>query len=313
MYNDNSSPTVTNCTFSGNSAGGGGGMCNGYYSSPTVTNCNFIGNGAEGGGGMFNSYNSSPIVTGCTFSSNSADFGGGVYNDGSSPILTNCTFSNNTADGGGGMYNDHSYPVVTNCTFTGNSAKCTFSGNVGQQGGGMFWGFYTPVINCCIFWDNGSDGICGRVSTDRVTYCNIEGGWPGEGNIDADPCFVDSGYWDPNGTPEDANDDFFVTGDYHLKSQAGRYNPITQTWVYDAVTSPCIDAGDISDPIGYEPFPNGGIINMGAYGGTTEASKSYFGLPLCETIVAGDINGDCKVNFLDFRLMALHWCEDNRE
>ena len=61
----------------------------------------------------------------------------------------------------------------------------------------------------------------------------------------------------------------------------------------------------------YEPFPNGGIINMGAYGGTAEASKSYFGEPVCETIVAGDINGDCKVNFKDFALMAFHWLEDN--
>jgi len=67
----------------------------------------------------------------------------------------------------------------------------------------------------------------------------------------------------------------------------------------------------MSDPVGYEPFPNGGIINMGAYGGTAEASKSYFGGPPCETIVAGDINGDCKVDFFDFALMAFHWLEDN--
>jgi hypothetical protein len=77
----------------------------------------------------------------------------------------------------------------------------------------------------------------------------------------------------------------------------------------DEVTSPCIDAGNPKSPIGYEPFPNGGIINMGAYGGTAEASKSYFGTTPCKTVVAGDINGDCKVNFLDFRLMALHWLE----
>jgi len=62
-------------------------------------------------------------------------------------------------------------------------------------------------------------------------------------------------------------------------------------------------------PVGHEPFPNGGIINMGAFGGTDEASKSYFDKPPCETVVAGDINGDCEVNFLDFRLMALHWME----
>jgi len=49
---------------------------------------------------------------------------------------------------------------------------------------------------------------------------------------------------------------------------------------------------------------------MGAYGGTEEASKSYFGQPPCETIVAGDINGDCIVNFLDFRFIALRWLRD---
>jgi hypothetical protein len=48
---------------------------------------------------------------------------------------------------------------------------------------------------------------------------------------------------------------------------------------------------------------------MGAYGGTAEASKSYFRGPVCETIVAGDINGDCKVDYLDFALLASHWLE----
>jgi len=43
----------------------------------------------------------------------------------------------------------------------------------------------------------------------------------------------------------------------------------------DDVTSPCIDAGDPNSPVGDEPEPNGGRINMGAYGGTEEASKSH--------------------------------------
>jgi hypothetical protein len=63
-------------------------------------------------------------------------------------------------------------------------------------------------------------------------------------------------------------------------------------------------------PVGQEPFPNGGIVNMGAYGGTAQASKSYFGEPICQIIIAGDINGDCKVDFNDFALMAAHWLED---
>ncbi|MBN1505338.1 MAG: hypothetical protein JW955_00750 [Sedimentisphaerales bacterium] len=79
----------------------------------------------------------------------------------------------------------------------------------------------------------------------------------GTGNIDADPLFAD---------PADS--------DCHLKSQVGRWEAASQTWVIDDVTSPCIDAGDPNSPVGDEPEPNGGRINMGAYGGTAEASKS---------------------------------------
>jgi hypothetical protein len=149
-----------------------------------------------------------------------------------------------------------------------------------------------------------------------VDYSDIQGGWPGEGNIDSDPCFADPGHWadanDPNVAvePNDPNA-VWVDGDYHLKSQAGRWDPNSGTWVQDDVTSPCIDTGDPNSPIGHEPFPNGGIINMGAYGGTAQASKSYFGEPICETIIAGDINGDCKVDFKDFVIMAHHWLEDH--
>ncbi|OHB63140.1 MAG: hypothetical protein A2Y76_15295 [Planctomycetes bacterium RBG_13_60_9] len=151
-----------------------------------------------------------------------------------------------------------------------------------------------------------------------MTFTNLKGGtelvydpcgavtW-GPGNIDADPCFANPGHWDPNGTADDPNDDFFVVGDYHLKSQTGRWDPNRQSWVKDDVTSPCIDAGDPNSPVGDEPFPNGGRINMGAYGGTAEASKSYFGEPTCETIIAGDINGDCKVDSRDLAILSQHW------
>jgi len=69
-------------------------------------------------------------------------------------------------------------------------------------------------------------------------------------------------------------DDFWVEGDYHLKSRKGRWDPISEDWVIDDVISPCIDAGDPNSPIGHELFPNGGRINMGAFGGTAEASMS---------------------------------------
>lgn len=151
-------------------------------------------------------------------------------------------------------------------------------------------------ITNCIIWDGGNEILNADGSIISIAHSNIQGGWSGIGNIDADPCFAEV----------DAND-------FHLKSQGGSWSPDSQSWVQDGVTSPCIDAGNPADPVGLEPFPNGGIINMGAYGGTDEASKSYFGTALCETIVAGDINGDCKVDFKDFALMSYHWLEDYTE
>jgi len=219
------------------------------------------------------------------------------------PSLFYCIFSGNSSERGGGIFNlqRNGGLSISNCTFSGNSAR--FGGS------GVYSYSEMAVINC-IFWSNLNPAIIDEAAV-TITYSDIQGGWPGEGNIDTDPCFVDSGYWDPNGTPDEQVDDFWVDGNYHLKSQAGRWEPTTQAWTMDDVTSPCIDAGNPNSSLGHEPFPNGGRVNMGAYGGTAEASKSYFGKPTCETIVAGDINGDCKVDFLDFAILAYHWLEDN--
>ncbi len=184
--------------------------------------------------------------------------------------------------------------LIENCTLV---AVC--------DGIEIFEGRTCTIKNCILYRHNWALVPAG--ATLNISYCNFEGGrdriwgsgivnW-GPGNIDTDPCFAQLG-------------DFQTEGDYHLKSQAGRWDPNSESWALDGVTSPCIDAGDPMSPIGPEPFPNGGRINMGAFGGTSEASKSYFGKPLCKTILAGDVNGDCRINFLDFGIMALHWLED---
>ena len=341
---DSSTAKLIGCTFSRNSGYSGGGIYNGKIydgqSTLTLNNCIFNENSAMAGGGVYNC--DSITVINCSFignlayvSSNEYGYGGGMYTYalGNATII-NCTFSQNLAkDSGGGMY-AIGFSTVTNCIFSGNSAveygggiccrqgrstlaNCIFAGNSAQDGKALacFSASLLPRSNVqginCILWDGGDEIFKAEGFSTKVSYSDIKGGWPGEGNIDADPCFASPGYWDPNGTPEDANDDFWVDGDYHLKSQAGRWDANEGRWTKDEVTSPCIDAGDPASPIGYEPFPNGGIINMGAYGGTAKASKSYFGEPPCETIVAGDINGDCKVDFKDFALMAFHWLEEN--
>jgi predicted outer membrane repeat protein len=329
MFNNYSSATLINCTFTGNLALRGGGVYN-NRSNPRLANCTFWGNSAAGlGGGMYNEY-SSPTLTNCTFSRNSARSGGGMYSSWvGTPILTDCTFAANRAGrSGGGMYNAYNCkPTITNCTFSGNRAghdgggirnfynsnpsvaNCTFSGNSAEgQGGAMDNSYSSATLTNCILWGNTLPQISANAS---IAYSDIQGGFTGIGNVDAHAHFTRPGYWDRNGTPEDPNDDFWIDGDYHLKSQAGRWDPAAQSWVNDDVTSSCIDAGDPRSPIGLEPFPNGGVVNMGAYGGTAEASKSYFGDPVCETIVAGDINGDCKVDLADFAIMALHWLEEH--
>jgi hypothetical protein len=213
------------------------------------------------------------------------------------------------------MYFRESVPIIMNNTVTGNFgagigyfwSTATIVNNTiaGNEGGiGCYESSWT--IANCILWDNGGD-----LSGCSATYSCIEDKNPGEGNIYSNPMFVVPGRWDNAGTPEIPWDDFWVDGDYHLKSQAGRWDANEGRWAIDEVTSPCIDAGDPASPISLEPFPNGGIVNMGAYGGTAEASKSYFGKPPCETIVAGDVNGDCAIDFKDLLFVALHWLESH--
>ncbi|NIP27243.1 MAG: hypothetical protein GWN67_22780 [Phycisphaerae bacterium] len=308
-----SRPTISNCIINCNSASNGGGICCGTDSSPLIKNCTIVNNDA-GGGGIY-CVDSCPHITNCLITNNIAPWfpgpvptsGGGIKSEVSSPIIENCIISGNAATGeGGGILCAKGNPSINNCTISYNSAS-------GDGGGIMCYADCVLIVSNCIFWGNiGVPGpqislveieLLGGCPTFTISYSDVQGGAAGvyidsgctlnweAGNIDIDPLFADS-------------------GDYHLKSQAGRWETSSQAWVQDDVTSPCIDGGKPEDPIGNEPFPNGGVINMGAYGGTAEASKSYFGRPVCEIIVAGDVNGDCIVNYLDFRLMALNWLRD---
>jgi hypothetical protein len=213
LYNDVGSPTVANCTFSRNSAYSGGGVFNGdqYGGVLTLRNCTFIVNWAkETGAGMHNCFGISTL-TNCIFTTNSAGMqGGGMYNL-SSPKLTDCTFSGNKARDGGGVYNFKSSPVMINCKFSGNLARASGGGmcnnastlkldnstfacnSAGHDGAGMSnWDNSIAELVNCILWDDPPSEIYqepGSIVT--ITYSNIKGCWPGEGNRCDDPCFVD--------------------------------------------------------------------------------------------------------------------------
>jgi predicted outer membrane repeat protein len=252
MINGENSPLLINCTFSENSAAWGGGMYNGYNNNTTLTNCAFNENSGDSGGGMYNCENSMNLA-GCTFSGNFAEYGGGINCEYDANLtLENCIFSGNEAEYGGGVFCDsNSTSVLTNCSIVDNQ--------VTSSGGG----FYnsddsSTTLTNCIVWNNALEQIVNDAGGNAVvTYSNVQGGWSGQGNIDNDPLFADPS-----------------NGDYHLKSRGGRWDPVSQTWVRDGVTSPCVDAGDPTiTSFSLEPVPNGGRINMGAYGGTAEASK----------------------------------------
>jgi hypothetical protein len=136
--------------------------------------------------------------------------------------LTNCLIAENgqygIADG---------IVTITNCTIASNGL-CGVSS-------------YEPTVTNSIIYYNGSDGAQIESHLDAiVTYSDVQGGFPGDGNIDADPLFTDA-----------------INGNFHLLTG-----------------SPCIDAGDPASDCDAELSPNGGRINMGAYGGTPQASLS---------------------------------------
>ncbi len=268
MYNYQSSPTVSNCTFTANYAySAGGGMYN-YRNSPTVNNCTFKGNRTLGdGAGMSNMYGT-PTVDRCTFTANYAGYDGGAMdNSVSSPTLRNSTFINNLAARyGGGICNVYdSSPTVTNCTFTANTTVyygghgggvynsvrsnpmvevCTFSRNSAEAGGGMCnWYNSNPTVRNCTFADNnapkgramacdserklhpstvtivssiiwnGSDWLWNNDnSTIKITYSDVQGSWPGSGNIDTNPSFVYDLHLGPDSPCINAGDPNYVAG-----------------------------------------------------------------------------------------------------
>lgn len=217
------------------------------------------------------------VLRDCKFIANS---NAAIHTSGDQLMATGCIFAGNSGTGwGGAIHNASSLLRLTNCTFAGNRGTPSTIWHRGTLGS-------VAELTQCIVWD-GSTPFRGYGEEEPgilIKYSDVRGGYPGEGNVDVDPCFVEPGYWAAPNDPDvelgpDDPKAVWVNGDYHLKSQAGHWDRSGGTWVRDEVTSACIDAGEPNAPIGSEPFPNGAVVNLGAYGGTREASKSHFGEP----------------------------------
>lgn len=151
----------------------------------TLNNLIVTGNYAKDAGGGMYSQTASPTLTNVTFRSNTTDAaGGGMDVNIGSPSLTNVVFDNNSAGlQGGGMANfGSSTPTLINVTFSRNFASA---------GSGLYdnTGSVATLTNCILWGNTGARQISGSAT---VSYSDVQGGFSGTGNIDADPRFIDA-------------------------------------------------------------------------------------------------------------------------
>ena len=332
---ENSSLTIANCTISENTRSGG--IYCWRNTTATIIDCVISGND---GRGIYCWGSPAANIINCTITNNDMD--GIIVSGGDgSLIISNCTISENHYTGIRCSVGSTAIATISNCIITGNTGgwhgggikafahddgvvmitNCTITGNRADYGGGVSCPTGETIITNSIVWNNTNYDIClwnftplpnghvpGVPSKLTVSYS-----CPGiifveedpvrgdpililcVGNIDVDPCFAD-----PN------------NGDYHLKSAGWRWHRQRKVWTWDEVTSPCIDAGNPGSPLGDELMsvpddPNNEWgenlrINMGAYGGTAEASMAPPGWALLS-----DLSNDGIVNFVDLALQVEDW------
>jgi predicted outer membrane repeat protein len=222
ILNENSELTLTDCTFTANSARFAGALYGtaGAATTTTVVSCTFEGNftnstgGDNAGGAFVANAGSTALLTNCRFIDNTAATVGGAvgFND-ARVTLTNCTFLGNTSTGTGGAVfaNNFTQIEIMNGLFAGNHGfaggavrvqfsshadivNSTFAQNTASTGGGAVHLVSSGSLNMAnaILWSNVPDqvGLSGTQGAVTVGFSNIQGGWPGAGNINADPLFA---------------------------------------------------------------------------------------------------------------------------
>jgi parallel beta-helix repeat protein len=314
---------IENNTISENK--GGIAYCNGPVTGNIITN-NFDKSSADSGGALF--FCKGPI-TGNILAENYAMNKGGACYECSGNITGNRIIGNTSRIAGGALSNcrgriNNNIIAGNRSTNGGGLFSCyqiynnTIVGNIAEENGGAVSRCPGNISNNIIAFNSAGfvGGIYGAGTSSYNAFWSNEGGnfgggvTRGPGDIIAEPLFVSNGYWDNNETPDDS-DDFWVDGDYHVTSQAGRWSPVDQSWVNDSLTSPCIDAGgEPNEPNSdwtAELWPHGRRINIGAYGGTVQASMS-----MSDAGNIADLNPDVNdandwVDYNDMLLLTDKW------
>lgn len=147
-------------------------------------------------------------------------------------------------------------------------SKATYGGNIYVEG------FSKATVTNSIFWNNGPDAfyvegnseltVRFSIGASACTSSNAMGPIPASTTI----CKIGTGVFLPSSMSfaDETN------GDFHERSTAGRFS--NGSWILDSFTSAGIDKADPSATVATEPMPNGARANLGAFGGTREASKS---------------------------------------
>jgi len=277
ISNVSASPQIQNCIFSKNrivlGGRGGGAIFNSDSQSQIdksifIDNTSFDGTAGAAHGGAIYSQQGQTEITNCVFSNNNGYYGGAIYNSSTSMTAQNSIFSGNTATRDGGALSDwYSSIIVTNCTFTNN--RSNYRGGAIFNIGSTISG--NATLTNSVLWDN-TDNYSQSINDEiysvargvifpiNISYCNIKGGWAGEGNINSNPLFVDAN------NPAGADGKFFTLDD-GLRLR---------------INSPCIDAanGDtalLTDITGLERIDIADIPNTGT------GTPNYADIGACES------------------------------
>ena len=259
IYSKTGSPTIAHNKFSQCSAGGLGGGLYCDSGAPTITDNEFANCTATNGGGgvAFSSCTGGRLTEALIDGCSSTNGAGGVYLLASPTGVDHCLVYGNSGFTGGGIGVQDCSPVIENVTVDANTG--TNGGGIAAHGGG------SPTIRNSIITSSvaGNGIFASPTSSATVTYCDV---W---NNKPADYSGASAG------TGCSSSDPLYVTGGgRYLKSKVGHWT--ATGWVKDTVHSPCIDTGAPTSAWATEPYPNGGRINMGRYGNTVQASKSYY-------------------------------------
>jgi len=344
VANQDAAPVYQDCVFEGNTAVIGGAVENFDGGNARIDSCVFTNNAVAIGpddiggiGASVHNHSSQPIIVACRFERNTAArYAGGVGNIASSPTIVRCVFKDNTVDlRGGAIWNsDASSPTIATCLFANNEAafrggavfnrigsspeivNCTFAGNTASVGGAAVnssdaaGGHAAPVLRNCIVWGNGAspiEDVAGAVTT--VTYSDVQWGFAGQGNIDADPLFVDPDNGDLRlsvgspcidaadnaALPADAldldGDPRFVDDPCMVDTGLGD-PPLVDTGAYEFQDTSCDLDGD--GAVGVTDF----LSLLGTWGPCPGP---------CPPSCPADFDGDCTVGVTDFLILLANW------